>query len=270
MPLKLGALLTAIGLTAAACSGGSEPSAAEDSVSGRISVFAAASLADAFAEMADAFGQAYPGARVQFSFAGTPTLRLQLEQGARADVFASADESQMAMAVESGLVSSPRIMTGNRLIVAVARESRDRVLTLGNLRRPGLRLVLAQPEVPAGAYARQILTALVADPAYGPGYDTAVLRNLVSLESNVRQILAKLELGEVDVGIVYVSDLRSEAARGLSAIEIPQRFNVDVVYPIAVTRESQNPEAARAFVDFVLSTEGQRILLKHGFSKGQD
>lgn len=247
--------------------GSASLSSAEGTVSGRITVFAAASLTDAFNEIARLFEEKYPGAQARFNFAGTPTLRLQLEQGARADIFASADPAQMDIAVSSGLVeSTPVLFAGNSLVIITPPDNPGRVSAVADLARPGLRLVLPNPQVPAGAYSREMLARVEGDPAFGSGFGERVLENVVSEESNVKQVVAKVQLGEADAGIVYGSDVTPSLIQSIRAVPIPEGFNVRARYPIALLKNAGNPGAARAFIDFVASAAGRQILEKYGFT----
>jgi molybdate transport system substrate-binding protein len=130
---------------------------------------------------------------------------------------------------------------------------------------PGVKVVIANPDVPVGNYTRQLLTKASQDPEFGADYESDVLGNVVSEEANVRQVAAKVQLGEADAGVVYSSDVTAELAEDVTMIDIPDEFNQIAAYPIALTAEAANPEAAQAFIDFVLSDEGQEILVAHGF-----
>jgi molybdate transport system substrate-binding protein len=261
---------------AGACSdGGESPSDAppagtggmsDTRVGGRLTVYAAASLTDAFTEIAIAFEVAHPGVNVEFNFGGSPALRTQIEEGAPADVFASASTLHMDALVEAGLAAAPEIFVHNFLVVITPNDNPAGLKTLHDLATPDLKLVLAAAEVPAGGYARQMLANADADPGYRPGFSTAVLANLASNESNVKQVVAKVQLGEADASIVYSSDVTPQIAQELKTIEVPQAVNVIADYPIATLTEAQNRAAADAFVAFVLSAEGQAILAKWGFS----
>ena len=271
MGLFWAALLCLLAVVLTACGANTEGGRASGSgpptdVSGKVTVFAAASLTGAFIELAATFEREHPSVRVEFNFAGSPTLRTQLEQGARADAFASADAQQMELARQRGLVAeAPRAFASNSLLVITPKSNPGRVASMADLKRPGLKLVLANEEVPAGAYSREMLSAMDRDPEYGAGFSQAVLRNVVSLESNVKQVVTKVELGEADAGIVYSTDVTPALASNLATLEVPPRFNIVAEYPIAVTREARNPQGARAFIDHVLSPEGQAVLHKHGF-----
>jgi len=233
-----------------------------------LTVFAAASLTDAFREVGGAFERAYPGGRVSFNFAGSQQLALQIEQGAQADVLATADQRTLDRLVAAGFIDPADAVTfaHNRMVVILPADNPGRVENLEELAQPGLKLLLAGPEVPAGAYARQVLDNLAADPAYGAGFKAAVLGNLISNEENVKQVVAKVQLGEADAGIVYSSDVTPGVAGQLRRIEIPERFNVVAAYPIAVLSSAPPLAPARQFVEFVLGPDGRRILERWGLS----
>ncbi len=233
---------------------------------GQVTVFAAASLTDAFTEIGAMLEKAYPGVKVVFNFAGSPTLRAQLEQGARVDVFASADEPNMDAVGRQGLLAGrPRLFASNRLVVIVPARSHAAIAQLQDLARPGLKLVLARSDVPVGNYARQALARMSQDPAFGPAFAERVLANVVSEEPNVRQVVAKVQLGEADAGIVYATDVTPQVREAVQIIAIPDQFNVIARYPIAVVKNAPNAAGAQAFVDYVLSPPGQAILAKYGF-----
>jgi molybdate transport system substrate-binding protein len=235
-------------------------------IQGQLTVFTAASLTEAFTEMGANIEQANPGTRVLFNFAGSPTLRTQLAQGARADVFASADEPNMQGAQKEGTIAGePRLFVRNQLVAIVPVANPAQVMRLHDLAKPGVKLVLTKPEVPVGHYARQALARMSQDAAFGPEFATRVLANLVSEETNVKQVVAKVQLGEAHAGIVYASDVTPAVRAAVQMLAIPEPFNVIAHYPIAVVRDALNAAGARAFIDYVLSPAGQAILTKHGF-----
>jgi molybdate transport system substrate-binding protein len=264
---------------------GCSASSNQGEATGELTVFAAASLTEAFREIAAAFERDNPGVSVTFNFAGSQRLRTQLEQGAQADVFASADWEQMNAVVESGLVSGePVNFASNELVVLVSSvalrdpsnpllqdEGRPGSATgegpgLEDLAQPGVRLVLALPEVPVGSYSREVIEKLRANPRFGPEYADAVLANVVSEETNVRNVVQKVALGEADAGIAYQTDaMTPDIAQRVQVIPIPEPFNVTASYPMALLQESAQPELAREFIDFVRSDQGQEILGRHGF-----
>lgn len=229
-----------------------------------LTVFAAASLTDAFTEVGKAF-DAKTGGKTSFQFAGSPTLRQQLENGAKADVYASANSAQFDPLVKSGLVVNGSVFTKNRLVVIVPKKGSGNVKTLSDLAKPGVKLVIADKTVPVGGYARQVFDALTKSGQYGADYSSLVIKNVVSEETNVRQVALKVQLGEADAGVVYTTDVTPTLAPSVIQIAIPARYNVIATYPIGVLKGSANPDAARAFVDFVISNDGQAILGKWGF-----
>ena len=212
--------------------------------------------------------------KLTFNFAGSQQLRGQLEHGAPADLFASADRQEMDRAAGAGVVSSEpvRIFARNRLVVIVAQAAKptadadaDAILTLSDLARPGVKIDLADPAVPVGRYTRLMFDAMAADAEYGPAYRAAVLANVVSNEENVKAVVAKVRLGQADAGVVYATDVNPAAAKDLRVIPISDSFNQIAEYPIATIAGSKQSAAAQAFIDFALSAEGQAILARHGF-----
>ncbi len=230
-----------------------------------LSVFAAASLSGAFGEIGREFEAANPGSRVNFNFGGSQILRTQLEQGAQADIYAPADEKSISALITDGLVepNSVHNFATNSLVVVLPADNPGNIQNLGDLAKPKLKLVLADVSVPAGNYARQVLINMSRDPQYGVDFNTRVLANVVSNETDVKQVVAKVELGEADAGIVYVTD--AVAAPKLIKLDIPAKFNVNARYPIALISNSSHPELARRFIAYVASTTGQDILAKWGF-----
>lgn len=228
-----------------------------------LTVFAAASLTDAFEEIGRSFAEAHPGVDVVFNFAGSQSLRTQIEQGSQADVFASANSKEMDTLVIGKFVSSgsPRVFLANQLVVILPANNPAGLGELADLARGELKLVFAAKEVPVGNYSLQVLDKL--ETALGDGFKEKVLANVVSYENDVKQVVAKVQLGEADAGIVYLSD--TVAAPELQKIEIPKELNVLAEYPLAMLSQSKNPELAQAFIDYVLSAEGQAILQTWGF-----
>jgi molybdate transport system substrate-binding protein len=228
-----------------------------------LTVFAAASLTDAFTEMGRNFEASHPGVTVTFNFAGSQALRTQIEQGAPADVFASASGKEMDALVSGKFIAeqTSKIFLTNQLVVILPANNPAGLQTLEDLANPGIKLVLAAEEVPVGKYARQALEQMNA--SFGSDFKDNVLANVVSNEDNVKQVVAKVQLGEADAGIVYTSD--AVAATDLKTIEIPAGLNVIARYPIAALTASANGGLAAEFMAYVLSAEGQTILKKWGF-----
>jgi molybdate transport system substrate-binding protein len=230
-----------------------------------LTVFAAASLTGSFGEIGKNFEAANPGVTVTFNFAGSQLLRTQIDQGASVDVFASADHKNMDPLVTENLVASgaEKDFVTNLLTVILPPKNPANVQTLQDLAKPGLKLVLEDPSVPAGNYARQILTNMSKDPTYGSDFSTKVLANVVSNETDVKVVVSKVDLGEADAGIVYVTD--ASAQPDLKTISIPTNYNVVATYPIAALEKAPNPDLAAAFVAYVLSADGQAVMKKWGF-----
>jgi molybdate transport system substrate-binding protein len=231
---------------------------------GELTVFAAASLTEPFTEMGKRLEMSHPGLKVVYNFGGSQALRTQLEQGAQADVFVSADAVQMDQAKQSGVVQgeSP-IFVKNRLVVIVPKGNPGKVATFRDLAKPGLKLDLANSKVPVGNYSRQAFNKASAE--YGADFEKQTLANVVSEEENVKQVVTKVQLGEADAGIVYVSDVTPKVSKDVHTIAIPDTYNQIASYPIAFTREVKNKAAAEVFMKFMLSPEGQAILKAHNF-----
>jgi molybdate transport system substrate-binding protein len=231
-----------------------------------LTVFAAASLTGAFNELADTLKERQPDLQINCNHAGSQVLALQIQHGAAADVFATADERWMARVRDSGFVDGqPRIFARNRLVVIVPASNPAGITNLQALGRPGVKLVLAAEAVPAGRYAREAIDKLAHQPGFAPDFAQQVLRNVVSNEDNVKAVVAKVQLGEADAGVVYVSDVTATVAQLVRRLELPDAANVVASYPIAALRRAPNPAAARAFMDLILSPVGQRVLVRHGF-----
>jgi molybdate transport system substrate-binding protein len=226
-------------------------------------VFAAASLTEAFREAAAAFEATRPGVGVELNFAGSQVLRTQIEQGAPADVFASADLLHAEALRVPGLLRPYRVFARNKLLVVVPATG-ARVKGLADLARPGITLVVAGDGVPAGRYTGQVIARLAASGRYGAGFEPRVRANVASQETNVRAVLAKVALGEADAGFVYLTD--AAGSDRVRTIGIPDPDNVIAEYPIGVLANSAQPAAAQAFVDLVVGDVGQAILRKHGFA----
>ncbi len=225
-----------------------------DGRSGELLVFAAASLTDAFDELGDAFTAAEPRVEVVLNLAGSQTLASQIVEGATADVFASADPTQMDVVAAAGeLAHDPQVFTTNRLAIAVEPGNPLGLTGLEDLADPELLVVLPAEENPAGRYARQALDA------------AGVALTPVSLERDVRAARSKVELGEADATIVYASDIVA-ARRRVDGIDLPAEHDVPVAYPIARLADAPDAEVADAFVAFVLSEQGQAILATYGFT----
>ena len=249
--------------TAPAAPTAARPAAAP--VSGEIVVFAASSLTDVFQDMATAFQQANPNARLTFNFGASSQLATQLAQGARADAFASADQAQMDNANKANVLAGPdRAFARNRLVLITPAENPRRITGIHDLANEGVKFITAQPSVPIGQYTAQVLDKASADPSYGADFKSRVQANTVSQEDNVRQVVSKVQLGEADAAVVYSTDATPQVRGQLQIIEIPDALQTLATYPIAVANGS-NSAGGEAFVSYVLSSQGQATLAKWGF-----
>ena len=234
-----------------------------------ITVFAAASLTDSFQEIASEFETMNPGTEVKLNFAGSQRLRSQLELGASADVFASADQVQMSLAENAGLITGIPV-TFAAASLAVIAHSDSEVHELRDLADPGTKLVLAHESVPAGHYAGQLLDHLAATRS-GLGADFAqrVRANVVSEETSAKFVEQKVVLGQADAGIVYRPGALTAAATGEAReLPLPQGAqDVRALYPIAAIEGADHPQLSAAFIEFVLSDPAQRILAGYGFDE---
>jgi molybdate transport system substrate-binding protein len=220
--------------------------ASTSAVSG-ITVFAAASLTAVLPKIDPA---------PRYSFGGSDSLAFQIRSGAPADVYAAASPAQPEALYADGIVLKPRVFATNRLTVIVPHSNPARIRSVYDLRRSGTKLVIGEPKVPIGAYTRQVLANL--------GISDAVLKNVVSEETDVKGIVAKVALGQADAGFVYATDVRA-VARQVLRVSIPTFAQPTVRYEIAVVKSSARRKAAQAFVARVLSTKGRATLLKSGF-----
>lgn len=260
------ACLAAVLLITSACAGGGSLSPSGSQPHTTLTVFAAASLQAAFTELGAAFHAAHPDASVTFSFGGSDALAQQILAGAPADVFASANTRQMDVAVTGGRIAgaSARTFAHNRLVVIVPKANPAHIQTLRDLARPGVTLVLAAAAVPAGQYALDFLTKASADPSFGASYETNVLKNVVSYETDVKAVLTKVALGEADAGIVYTTDAATRSDN-VATVSIPDPLNSIASYPIAPVSGSSHAALAAQFVAATLDPAGQAILARYGF-----
>ncbi len=232
-----------------------------------LTVFAAASLTESFGELGTMFEEQNPGVTVSYNFGGSQQLAEQLNQGAEADVFASASKKYMDVAVTSKRVveDDTKTFVTNRLVVIFPKENPGGLVELIDLGKPGLKLDLADKAVPIGQYSLDFLDKAIKDEPYGATYKDDVLKNVVSYEENVKAVVTKVALGEADAGIVYVTDITKDMADKVDKLDIPDALNSIANYPIATIADSKNPDLAKAFVELVLSPDGQAVLEKYGF-----
>ena len=248
--IRLAAVLAVAALALAACGGEDSGGGSGGQSPTEIKVFAAASLTAAFTELGQQYGSANGGTKVTLNFAGSQALATQIQQGAPADVYASADIPNMDKVKD--LVGTPQNFASNLLQVVVEKGNPKGVKGLEDLANPDLKVVLAAPDVPAGKYAQQALEK------------AGVTVKPVSEEDNVKAVVTKVSLGEADAGIVYVTDVTAGGDK-VEGVDIPEELNVVATYPIATVRASKAQDQAQAFMDLVLSAQGQQVLEQYGF-----
>jgi molybdate transport system substrate-binding protein len=248
--IRPAAVLAAAALLLAACGGHDSGGSSGSGSPNEIKVFAAASLTAAFTDIGKQFTSANGGTKVTFNFAGSQALATQIQQSAPADVFASADLANMDKVKD--LVGTPQNFASNLLQIVVEKGNPKGVKGLDDLANPDLKVVLAAPDVPAGRYAAQILGK------------AGVTVKPVSQEDNVKAVVTKVSLGEADAGIVYVTDVTAGGDK-VEGVEIPETQNVLATYPIATVKATKAQDKAQAFMDLVLSAEGQQVLKQYGF-----
>jgi molybdate transport system substrate-binding protein len=230
-----------------------QPVTAKPKLSGEITVFAASSLKESFGAIKKDFEKKYPDVTVKFNFDASSNLAAQIQQGAPADVFASADEANLQKAIDSGdVVGPPLVFAKNRLEIAVEDGNPKKIKTLADLAKRDVLLILCADQVPCGKYA--------ADAFAKAGVDVSP----ASKEENAKATLAKVALGEADAAVVYVTDVRAEKGN-VSGVKIRDEHNVLATYPVAVVKGAQNPSAGKAWVLFLESAKARQTLQKFGF-----
>lgn len=255
-------LLTACGGTSTATTTGSDtPTSAPVT----LNIFAAASLTKAFNSLEASYHQLHANVSFKADYDSSATLEQQIAGGAAADIFASADLANMQKASQAGLVDASQLFARNRLVVILPASNPAHITTLKDLARSGVKIVLAAAAVPVGKYARQALDNMAKSSDYGPAYEAAVLKNVVSNEANDSAIVQKVQVGEADAGIVYVSDINPATASAFTSVSIPDNFNVLAQYPIAVVKGSAHASDAQAFIQYLLSAPGQAVLKQFNF-----
>lgn len=248
----LAGLALAAAATVTACGGG-QPPAAGGGVSGDVTVFAAASLTEAFTKIGKDFEAAHPGTKVTFNFAGSSALATQITQGAPADVFAAASPATMKTVVDAGdAAGTPVVFVRNQLVIAVPKGNPKGITTLENLSKPDLKVALCAEQVPCGAAAKKAL-------------DTAGVEvTPVTLEQDVKAALSKVRLGEVDAALVYRTDAKAAAA-DVDGIEFPESAGAINDYPVTVLKNAPNKAGADAFLAYLQSEPAKAVLTAAGF-----
>jgi len=255
LPRRPSILLSFVAILLTAACGGvaAQPASPTPEVSGSLTVLAAASLTRAFTKIGDEVHAKYPGVDVRFSFAGSPMLVTQIQQGAPADVFASADMANMQKVVSGGFATgAPVVFTRNKLEIAVQAGNPKHIASLSDLTNAAVKVDVCAPGVPCGTYSTTTFAK------------AGVTVRPVSQEQDVKSVLMKVALGEADAGIVYMTDVKS-AGTQVEGVKIPDGLNTTAEYPIVELKSTQHDAAAKAFVDFVEGAQGQRTLASFGF-----
>ena len=256
--------LVAIVVLAAGCSTTSSANAGPGTKPIELTVYAAASLKSALEAARTAYEAATPGTTITLATDSSSTLRTQIEQGAPADVFLSADEQNPAALVDGGLTDGVAIdIAGNAVVVIVPTANPGGIETPADLAMPGIKVIAAGADVPITRYATQAVTRLARASGYPADYAARYDANVVSREDNVKAVVAKIELGEGDAAIVYATDARASAMVG--TIQIPPTANVQARYAGVVVKASAHPAAGRAFLTWLVGPGGQAVLAHFGF-----
>ena len=257
------AMILGVSIAAAGCGGSSSggsatadssSSAASSTLRGTIHVFAAASLTEAFGTLGKQFEAAHPGVKVVFNFGASSTLAQQINQGAPADVFASASAKNMDQVVSAGGAKNSTAFVNNIMEIAVPPSNPAHVTSVNDLAKSRVKVALCQAQVPCGSTAAIVFA------------NAKISVTPVTQEADVKSVLSKVELGEVDAGVVYVTDVRAAGSK-VQGVPIPAAVNASTTYPIASLTESHNSRAAQAFVSYVLSSAGQAVLTADGFAR---
>ncbi len=250
---------------AAILSGAALSSSAQAQSQEKIIVFAAASLTEAYNAAGSAFTKK-TGIAVTFNFGGSDTLATQIKQGAPADLFASANLAQMKVVSDAGLLGgAQKTFAKNRLVLISPKSGSMKFTSPADLAKPGTKVVLAAATVPVGGYARATFGKMSNTPGYPADFPASVEKNVVSNELDVKAVVTKIALGEGDAGVVYSTDVTSSVAPKLNVLPFPSSFAPDIEYPIATLKNAPDAKGAQAFVDYILSPDGQAFLKAQGF-----
>ena len=261
VPILLCALLSVLVVTTCGCT------TTQNNQSTKLTIFAPAVLTGAFNETAQAFEANNSGVTVVFNYAGSQVLATQIKLGANADVFASADQKNMKDVRDAGLMnnSSITLFAQNTLAIIVPTGNPANITNLNDLAKSGVKLDIANSSAPCGNYTLQMLARASNNTTYGSGFKNSVLANVVSTETNANDIVAKVALGQADVGVVTTADVPAAYKDKVTVIKIPDSVNVIAQYPIGVLSGSQKAQQAQSWINYVTSPAGQAILLKYGF-----
>jgi molybdate transport system substrate-binding protein len=231
-----------------------------------LTVYCGAGLTGALSEIGEIYENS-SNMSVIFNFDGVPALRAQIEQGAYADVLVSANVKHMKALQSEGFIDNQTVVifVRNKVAIIVPNDNPANITGLKDLSVPGVKILMGTKELPAGDYALQVLDKLAADPEYGPAFKDAVLANVVSQETTVNRIVSKVALGEADAGFAFISDVSPQMVGKVTRILIPDKYNVIGDFPVGVLSQSKHKDEAQAFIDVIMSNEGQDILEKYGF-----
>ncbi len=232
-----------------------------------LTVFAAASLTEAFQTLGRNFEEQHPSTRILFNFGGSQQLVQQVVHGAEADILALANMKQMNIAIAAGVIDTPsvRVFARNRLVIILPADNPAHLMEIKDLAKADVKIVLADSSVPAGQYALQILDKCSHSASFGKSFKDRVLSRVVSYEENVRAVFSKVQLGECDAGIVYSSDIAHDSVRRVQHIDIPDSLNMIAQYPLAIVLGTTSHQSALEFLEYVLSTAGEGVLSTFGF-----
>ena len=247
-PWRLGLAVVLVVALGTACGDGDGDGGATN-----LTVLAAASLTESFTELGKSFEAEHPAARITFNFDSSSALATQANNDVPADLFASADQSNMKKVTDAGAATDPRVIAHNKLAIIVAKGNPKKITALTDLAKPSVSFVLCAPEVPCGKYGNEALSK------------AGVKSKPKSLETNVKGVVTKIASGEADAGIGYVTDAKAASATA-EGIEIADAHNVVAEYPMAVLEQSANSNLAYAWLDFILGAEAQAVLAKYGFA----
>lgn len=253
--------LVILSFVSGACSDKSEINTGKESQ--EITVFAAASLTESLKEIVEEFKRINPDSNIQLNLSSSSRLRVQIEQGVQADIYLSANKRHYEILREKGFVAEGKNFLSNTMVVVVPRDNPANINNLIDLTKQ-CKLVVAQKEVPAGSYALQVLNNL--EEKFGTDYKEKVLENVVSRENNVKQVLAKVIIGEADAAFVYSSDITPGVKGKVKLLQIPDEYNVKASYWAAILKGSQNKDNVKAFYEFLTGEKGQEIFKKYGFT----
>jgi molybdate transport system substrate-binding protein len=260
--LTLAIVLAGCGGSGSGGSGGSGSGGKEQG--GTLTILAASSLTDAFGELGNTFEKQNSGTTVETSLGASSDLLAQIQQGAPADVFASAAEEEMNTAVKDDLIAGkPEVFVKNREVIMVPRGNPANINNLEDMSRPDIKLVLAAKDVPAADYAIEILGK--AEEEYGSGLKKKVLSNVVSREADVTASVNRVVVGDADATFGYASDYTPDIRGKVKVIKIPPNLNIIATYPIAALKDAKEPTLAKKWVDLVTSEQGQKVLKKWNF-----